>query len=210
MMLICPGETGKTSVNAGVARLIAALGLVFVSVMVKVLAAPAEIVLGLNALAMLGEMATLNVAVLLTGPAPWVCEVVTPLLVLGLLPATELVTVTVTVQLVPAGRLNPLKLSAVALALNVLALAPVQVPPAAPALAIRMLTKVSVKPAPVNAVLAFGLVSVKVSSDVPFKAIAAGANALLIVGWASTVSVAVPTLVLVPAEVVATVDVVLV
>src|SRR5207237_10408156 len=54
--------------------------------------------------------------------------------------------------------------------------------------------KVSVKPTPVKAATPFGLVSVKVSVVVPFSGIVVGLNALLIVGGAATVMVAVGVL----------------
>ncbi len=72
------------------------------------------------------------------------------------------------------------------------------------------MTRVSVKAAPVRVVLALVLSRVKVSVDVPPSAIKAGANALLMVGCASTVSEAVPKPALVPATAPLTVEVLLV
>ena len=132
--VIAPGEVGNTSVNAVGESVMGKVALVLVSVMVKVLVSPTVMVAGLKALVISGMVYTFRSAVLLTGPAPRVWAVFTPLVVLGLAPPTLLVTVTVSVQLSAAGSVKPVKLKAVAPALKVLALAPTQVPPAGPAL----------------------------------------------------------------------------
>jgi len=129
------------------------------------------------------------VAVLLAVPAVGVCVVVTPEVVLGCEPGVELVTLNVTVQLLLAGIVTPLKLSAVAPAVNVFGVVPTQVPPTAPPTAL-MFESVSVNAPPVSAVvLVFFKVSVTVED--PPDGIDAGLNALVMVGAASTVSVAV-------------------
>src|SRR5260370_1048621 len=68
-------------------------------------------------------------AVLLGEPAEGVCVVVTPDVVLGFPPTVLLVTLKVTVQLLLAGIVIPLKLRAVAPGLRVAGVVPVQVPP---------------------------------------------------------------------------------
>jgi hypothetical protein len=95
---------------------------------------------------------TLSVAVLLAVPAVGVCVVVTPEVLLGSEPGVELVTLNVTVQLELAGMVIPLKLSAVAPAVNVLGVVPTQVPPTAPPDAL-MFVSVSVNAPPVSAVV---------------------------------------------------------
>src|SRR5260370_1285565 len=92
---------------------------------------------------MVGDASTVRVAVLLAGPAIGVCIVATPDVVLGLAPAVVLVTLKVTVQLLLAGIVIPLKFRAVAPADIVARVLPVQVPPSAPPTAL-MLDSVSV------------------------------------------------------------------
>jgi len=75
---------------------------------------------------------------------------VTPEVVLGFPATLLLVTLNVTVQLLLAGMVIPVKLRAVAPALSVLGVVPVQVPPTAPPTAL-MLTSVSVNAPPVRA-----------------------------------------------------------
>jgi hypothetical protein len=108
---------------------------------------------------------TVRVAVLLPVPAVGVCVVVTPEVLFGWPPAVLLVTLKVTVQLLLAGIVIPVKLSAVWPADNVAGVVPVQVPPTAPATAL-ILTRVSVKAPPVR-IVALLLASVKVTRDVP-------------------------------------------
>src|SRR5258708_36670492 len=98
---------------------------------------------------MAGDASTVRMAVLLAEPADGVCVVVTPDVVLGFPPTVLLVTLKVTVQLLLAGIVIPVKLSAVALALRVLGVVPAQVPPTAPPTAL-MLTSESVNAPPVR------------------------------------------------------------
>src|SRR5260370_553407 len=98
---------------------------------------------------MVGVASTVRVAVLLAAPADGVCVVVTPDVVLGFPPAVLLVTLKITVQLLLAGIVIPLKLRAVAPGLRVAGVVPVQVPPTAPPTAL-MLTSESVNALPVR------------------------------------------------------------
>src|SRR5260370_609878 len=79
-----------------------------------------------------GELFTVRVAAFLGEPSGGVCVVVTPDVVLGFPPTVLLVTLKVTVQLLLAGIVIPLKLRAVAPGLRVAGVVPVQVPPPAP------------------------------------------------------------------------------
>jgi len=92
---------------------------------------------------------TVRVAVLLGEPGEGVCVVVTPDVVLGFPPTVLLVTLKVTVQLLLAGIVIPLKLRAVAPAPRVAGVVPVQVPPTAPPTAL-MLDSESVNAPPVR------------------------------------------------------------
>src|ERR1017187_571419 len=132
-------------------------------------------------------LVTVSVAVLLAVPIV-VCVVVTPDVVLGLPPTVLLVTLNVTVQL-PDGIVIPVKLSAVAPALNEEGVVPAQVPPTAPPTAL-MLASVSVNAPPVSAEPLL-LDSVRVTTELPPDAIEVGLNPLAIVGAANTVRVAV-------------------
>jgi hypothetical protein len=170
----------SVSVNAAPVSAVKALALFSVKVTVEV--PPDVIVKGANALAMVGLANTVRLAVLLTAPAPTVWLVVTPLVVFTLTPSVLLVTTTVTVQLPAAGIVNPVKVSAVAPAVNELPEAPVQVPPAAPAAEILIFVSVSVKPAAVNAWPALVLLSVNVTVDVPPVVMTAGAKDFAITG----------------------------
>ena len=95
----------------------------------------------------------------------------------------------ITVQLLLAGIVMPLKLKAVAPALSIAGVVPAHVPPTAPPTA-TILTSMSVKLAPVSAD-AFGLVSVSVTAEAPPDWIAVGVNAFAMVGAVSTVRLAV-------------------
>jgi hypothetical protein len=108
---------------------------------------------------------TVNVAVLLPLPAVGVCVVFTPEVVLGWDPLVVLVTLNVTVQLELAGMVIPVKLSAVAPAVNVLGVVPVHVPPTAPPEAL-IFESVSVNAPPVSAVVLL-LVKVNVTVEDP-------------------------------------------
>ena len=106
--------------------------------------------------------------------------VFTPDVVLGSDPTVVLVTLKVTVQVLLAGMVIPLKLSAVAPAVNVLGVVPVHVPPTAPPTAL-IFESVSVNAPPVSAVVAV-FFNVNVTVEVPPAAIEVGLKALLIVG----------------------------
>ena len=102
-----------------------------------------------NSLVKAGGLATIRLAVLLTPPATVVCVVLTPEVVLGLMPNTVLVTANVTVQLPFAGMAMPLKLNVMAPAASAAGVVPIQVPPTAPPTAL-MFVRVSVKAPPVS------------------------------------------------------------
>ncbi len=119
----------------------------------------------MKALAMVGAAKTVRLAVLLGGPALGVCVVVTPDVVFGRTPAALLVTLKITVQLLLAGIVIPLKLRAAWPAVTVEGLVPLHVPVSAPPAAL-MLARLSVNALPVRAdALLFD--SVKVTADVP-------------------------------------------
>ncbi len=142
----------------------------------------------MKALLIVGKAKTDSVAVLLAAPATGVCAVVTPEVWFGCTPDVLLVTAKVTVQEPLTGIVMPVKLNAVAPAANVFGVVPPQVPPTAPPTAL-ILTSVSVNAAPVSDD-AFGLLSVKVTVEVPPVGIEVALKALAIVGAAVTVSVA--------------------
>ncbi len=155
------------------------LGLVMVIVSVEV---PSDwIVLGLKALLIVGAVAvTVRLAVFDTAPVG-ACVLLTPLVVLGCVPGVLLRTTTVTVQELFAGMVNPVNESAVWLAVSMLLLAPVHVPPAAPAASMNMLLKVSVN-APLVSATPLVLLMVKVMVLVAPKAMLAGPKALVMLG----------------------------
>src|ERR1017187_5003678 len=124
------------------------------------------------------RLVTVRAAVLLAVPAVGVCVVVTPDVVLGLPPTVLLVTLNVTVQLLLAGIVIPVKLSAVAPALKEEGVVPAQVPPTAPPTAL-MLASVSVNAPPVRAEPLL-LDSVRVTTELPPDAIEVGLNPLAI------------------------------
>lgn len=152
------------------------LGFTSVKVTVELCPTPAWMVVGENALVMLGGAMTVRVAVLETGPAGR-SAVETPVEVALLCtPALELVTVSVTVQ-PEVGMLSPLKLSAVWPAVRAGAPeAQVQVPPALWFAATCMPARVSLK-APALCATPVGLVSVKVRVELPPLLMVAGENA---------------------------------
>ena len=114
---------------------------------------------------MVGAANTVRVAVLLTVPAVVVCVVVTPEVVLGWAPGVLLVTLKITVQLLLAGIVMPVKLREVWPTVSVAGVVPVQVPLTAPPTAL-MLTNVSVNAPPVR-FEAFELDRVRVTTEVP-------------------------------------------
>jgi hypothetical protein len=178
----------NASVNATPVRpTVFAAGLVIINVKVEL--PPGVVFAGVNALAITGGATTVNVAVLLTVPATGVCVEVTPEVVFGLLPGVLLVTPNITVQEPVAGIEIPVKLRAVAPALNVFGVVATQVPVTAPPTAL-IFTSVSVNAAPVSW-LAFELLSVIATLVLPPIGIDAAPNTLAIVGDASTVKLAV-------------------
>ncbi len=140
---------------------------------------------------------TLRFAVVVL-PVPPLVDVAATLLVK--VPVVVPVTVTVTVQLELVLIVAPLKLTLAPFAAAV-TVPPVQVVAAAGVAAFCIpVGYVSVNPTPVRAtVLAAGLVMVKVITVVPFSAIGFVPNVFVMVGGATTVNVAVPGLVLLPA-----------
>jgi hypothetical protein len=179
---------GNVSVKATPVRELPVFELV--TVKVSVLTPPRAIGLGENALAMLGGPMTVSVSVPVL-PVPPLVEVTLPV-VLTFAPAVVAVTLTVTVQVPLAAIVPPEKLSDVLPAAG----AKVGEPqPEVEALGVAATCNpagnVSVKATPVRVVLAFGLVTVKVSVLTPPRAIGLGENALAMLGGAMTVSVAV-------------------
>lgn len=85
---------------------------------------------------------------LLPTPPVGACTVATPEVEFGFVPSVVLFTAKMTVQLLLAGTVIPLKLKAVALATSVLGVVPAHVPVTAPPTAL-ILANVSVKAAPV-------------------------------------------------------------
>jgi hypothetical protein len=124
---------------------------------------PGAIVFGANAFAIVGAAKTVRLAVLLTAPAVGVCVVVTPDVVFGCTPGVLLVTAKVTVQLLLAGIMMPVKLNAVVPATSVFGVVPTHVPPTAPPTAL-IFVSVSVK-APPDSVEAFELLKVNVTVE---------------------------------------------
>src|ERR1035438_6517796 len=180
--------------------------LLFDSVRVTTELPPDAIEVGLNPLAIVGAANTVRVALLLAVPVG-VCVVVTPDVLLGWTPAVLLVTLNVTVQLLLAGIVIPVKLSAVAPALKEEGVVPAQVPPTAPPTAL-MLASVSVN-APAVRAEALLLDRVSVTTELPPDAIEVGLNPLAMVGAANTVRLALLLAVPVGVCVVVTPDVLL-
>src|SRR5258708_4884854 len=114
---------------------------------------------------MAGDASTVRMAVLLAEPADGVCVVVTPDVVLGFPPTVLLVTLKVTVQLLLAGIVMPVKLSAVASSLSMEGIAPVPVSSTAKPTAL-MLDNVSVN-APHVRTEALLLDNVRVNRELP-------------------------------------------
>jgi hypothetical protein len=137
---------------------------------------------GLNALEIVGALETVRVAVLLGGPAVVVCDVVTPVVVLFWTPSVLLVTLKITVQLLVFASVIAPNPRFVAPAARLFGVVPTQVPVTGPPTAL-MFTSVSLKFAPTRLP---GLVldSVRVTTEVPPAVIAAGLNALVMVGTA--------------------------
>lgn len=152
------------SVSVNEAFVNAPVVLLFDKVKVTTDCPPDEIVVGANAFPIVGGAITVRFAVLLAVPTV-VCVVVTPLVVFCLMPAVLLVTSKVTVQVLFAGIVMPLKLKAVAPAAKVAGVASAQVPPTTPPAAV-IPVSVSVNEAFVSAV-AFVLPKVSVTVELP-------------------------------------------
>lgn len=177
--VMAPGVVGKTSVNVAPVR---ATELPFSSKTFKVVT-PVTGRIGLvrNDLVIVGAASTVmsSVAALPLDAAAGPVTVKPPAgMVLTLRPTVVPVISAVTVQEPLAGMVPP-ESETVEL---VVALVPAQVPPGVDA--VRPLGSVSVKAAPVMAV-AVGLLKVTVSVEVPFSAMVAALNALLILGRAT-------------------------
>jgi len=167
---------------------VSAEALLLFNVSVTVEVPPGAIVFGANAFAIVGAARTVRLAVLLAAPTVGVCVVVTPDVVFGCTPGVLLITAKVTVQLLLAGIVMPVKLNAVAPAASVFGVVPTQVPPTAPPTAL-MFVSVSVNAAPVS-VKALLLLKVSVTVELPPTWIKAGTKALAMVGRATTVRLA--------------------
>src|SRR2546425_13074893 len=114
---------------------------------------------------MVGAASTVRLAVLLAAPVVDVCVAVTPEVAFGFVPGVLLVTLKMTVQLLFAGMVIPLKLRAVAFGASVFGVVPTQVPVTLPTTAL-ILTSVSVNEALVRS-SALALLNVSVTVVVP-------------------------------------------
>lgn len=160
-----PAAVMFTSVSLKDAFVSAVVVLLLERVRVTVELPPEAIDVGLKTFPMVGGPRTVRLAVLLPVPAVGICVVVMPEVAFGCTPAVLLVTVKITVQLLFAGMVMPLKLSPVAPAVSKDGVVPTQVPLTAPPAAV-MFESVSVNAPPVRAML-FPLESVKVTVEVP-------------------------------------------
>ena len=161
------------------------LGLLSVNVMVLVW--PARIVAGANALAMVAASAvTIRLAVLDALPTlVWV--VVTPLLVLGLVPVVVAVTEISVVQL-PDSNVGTVRFKLVAPTTSAgVLLTPAQLPPIAALVTLTPAGKVSVKLALFSAVL-LGLLSVKRSVVMSLSEMVLGVKDIAMLGLVTTVT----------------------
>ena len=180
---------GRLSMNVIVVRL-PGLAAGFEIVNVTVVVPPTAMEEAPNALLITGAVNTLRVAVLLVAPVPPSVDVIAPV-VLAFAPALVPITCTVTVQEPPAAIVPPLNVSVVSpgLGANVppqVVLAPVGESTCNPE------GSTSVNDTPVRAVPELGLLIVNVNIEkVPLIKMLPGLNALLIVGGATTVRVAV-------------------
>jgi hypothetical protein len=138
-----------------------------------------------------GGEATISVAVLLVAPVPPLVELIAPV-VLVTVPDCVPVTFTTIVQVAPGVAIDPpVRLMLVELAAAVTVPPQVLLTPGVEATC-KPFVSVSLKAIPFSAlVLLAGLVIVKVTVVVPFSEIEAAPNALLIVGGATTLRVAV-------------------
>ncbi|MGH9823513.1 MAG: hypothetical protein ACREDR_09705, partial [Blastocatellia bacterium] len=160
----------------------------FVIVNVRLVVWPSSMLGAPNALLIVGAEATARVAVLLVAPVPPFVEVIA-LVVLFLIPAVVPVTFTLTVHVPLAAMVPALKVNVVSPANGV----NVPHPGTAPggAATCNPAGSASVNATPDKLTVEFGLVSVKVRVVVPPRGTLGTPNALLIIGGASTVRVAV-------------------
>ena len=124
----------SVSVNEAPVSVVAVFELLKVSVTVDV--PPTWIEVGLKAFVIVGGAKTVSVAVLLALEVPPASATVKPEVVFDCTPGVLLVTAKVTVQLLLAGTVIPLKLKAVVPATNVFGLVPAQVPVTEPPAAV--------------------------------------------------------------------------
>jgi len=184
VLLATVRPVGSVSVNATpVSEAVFAAGLVMVNVSDVV--AFSAMLLGLNTLAIDGGATTLIEAEAVP-PVPPSVEV-TALVVLFCVPAAIPVTLTENVQLALAARVAPLRLM-----VFVPWVAVIVPPPQEPVRPFGVETtrpagSVSLKATPVNAVVLFGLLTVKLKLVEPFSGMLAAPNVLVRVGAATTV-----------------------
>ena len=165
-------------------------GLAMLNVTVEV--PPTAMLVGENALLIVGGLATISVTVLLVVPVPPFVELIVPV-VLSLAPEVVPFTSTLIVHIplaasVPLARLIELEPATA-----------VTEPPHTPttlgaAATCKPATSVSPKAMPFKVVPVFGLLMVNVMVDVPFTPIVVGENALLTVGGATTVTLSLQAL----------------
>ncbi|HKV41953.1 MAG TPA: hypothetical protein VJX67_22305 [Blastocatellia bacterium] len=175
------------SVSVKLTPVIPSVAFVLVIVNVNVVVEPSGIVAAPNAFEIVGGVATVTVAVLLVVPVPPFADVTAPV-VLFFTPPVAPVTVTLMVQVPPAATAPPVSAT-------VLGAVVVRVPPPhveeVPVAIVKPGGKVSVNATPVSPTVELGFVMVKLRLVVPLSGIFGAPNALLIVGGASTVIVAV-------------------
>jgi hypothetical protein len=152
---------------------------------------------GLKTLAIDGGATTVRTAVLLVAPVPPSVEVIAPVVLL-LLPALVPVTSTEKVHVDPAAgdavSVPPDRLMVLLPAVAVIVPLPQEPVTFGVAATTTPAGKLSVKPTPLRALAVFGLVMVKLSVLLVFNATVVGLKALLIVGGATTVMLALETL----------------
>lgn len=184
--------TGNVSVK--LTPVIARVELVLVTVNISEVVPPTGTVAAPNALLIVGGLATVSVAVLLVAPVPPLVELTAPV-VLFFTPAVAPVTVTVNVQVPPAATDPPV--SEIVFVPVIVNVPPPQVLDV-PLTTVRPVGSTSVTATPLSATVAFGFVIVKLRLVVAPNAMFGAPKALLIVGGATTVIVAVLLAVPVP------------
>src|SRR5205823_5826996 len=187
---------GRVSVKATpVSATVLAAGLVMVKVSDVV--AFSAMLEGLNPLAIAGGAITVNTAVLLVAPVPPWVELTAPVVLL-LLPVVVPVTLTENVHDEPAAgdavSVPPDKLMVLLPATAVMVPLPHEPVTLGVAATTTPAGRLSVKATPLSVLAVFGFVIVKLSVLLPFNATLVGLNALLMVGGAITVRLAVAVL----------------